>query len=279
MTIAQTEMAFAYNRGADEGIRQAQNLIGAVEKRWSTSGDENVCSTCEALDGIQIGMEGGFGFARRELFEGQDLLPPAHPRCGCAVMYIEVEKPIAPSINVSEDLSILYHEEQAFIPQEVNGLQQGEPEIRTKEQLENQGNFMRDILLKDSVLDGTLFHELLHSVSASYYSPSVYVENQIIEECSVEFLTQEIAKKLGMLFDADAYKDDVYILRVLNSGLGLYENDFEFSMALFSQPLPMCFQWLQELVNDSIIKCKEMTVKDAREIMDFVAMLEGWYAG
>ncbi|MDE6907663.1 MAG: phage head morphogenesis protein [Lachnospiraceae bacterium] len=95
VTIAQTEMAFAYNRGADEGIRQAQaqNLIGAVEKRWSTSGDENVCSTCEALDGIQIGMEGGFGFARRELFEGQDLLPPAHPRCGCAVMYIEVEKP------------------------------------------------------------------------------------------------------------------------------------------------------------------------------------------
>ena len=94
VTIAQTEMAFAYNRGADEGIRQAQaqNLIGAVEKRWSTSGDENVCSTCEALDGIQIGMEGGFGFARRELFEGQDLLPPAHPRCACAVMYIEVEK-------------------------------------------------------------------------------------------------------------------------------------------------------------------------------------------
>ncbi|MEY8428769.1 phage minor head protein [Lachnospiraceae bacterium 46-15] len=94
VTIAQTEMAFAYNRGADEGIRQAraQNLIGAVEKRWSTSGDENVCSTCEALDGIQIGMEGGFGFTRRELFEGQDLLPPAHPRCACAVMYIEVEE-------------------------------------------------------------------------------------------------------------------------------------------------------------------------------------------
>ena len=318
VTIAQTEMAFAYNRGADEGIRQAQaqNLIGAVEKRWSTSGDENVCSTCEALDGVQIGMEGGFGFARRELFEGQDLLPPAHPRCGCAVMYIEVEKSIAPSINVSEDLSMLYHEEQAFIPQEVNGLQQEEPEIRTKEQLEKQGNFMRDIienitgnksrwsgtiivdnalceqdgcsgkklwscdiLLKDNVLDGILFHELLHSVSASYYSPRVYVENQIIEECSVEFLTQEIAKKLGMLFDADAYKDDVDILRVLNSGLGLYENDFEFSMALFSQPLPMRFQWLQELVNDSIIKCKEMTMKDAREIMDFVAMLGGWYDG
>lgn len=94
-TIAQTEMAFAYNRGADEGIRQAQaqNLLGVVEKRWSTSGDENVCGTCDALDGVQIGMEDGFGFVRRELFEGQNLLPPAHPRCACAVMYIEVEKP------------------------------------------------------------------------------------------------------------------------------------------------------------------------------------------
>ena len=34
-TIAQTESAFAYNRGADEGIRQAQaqNLLGTVKKR------------------------------------------------------------------------------------------------------------------------------------------------------------------------------------------------------------------------------------------------------
>lgn len=91
-TIAQTEMAFAYNRGADEGIRQAQqnNLIGTCEKRWITSGDDQVCQTCAALDGTQIGMDENFNFRGRLLFTGQKMVPPAHPRCGCAVQYIEV---------------------------------------------------------------------------------------------------------------------------------------------------------------------------------------------
>ncbi len=92
-TIAQTESAYAYNRGADEGIRQAQGegLIGAVIKKWSTAGNENVCSLCESLEGVEVGMDGHFNFGRTKLkFEGQDMLPPAHPRCACAVEYIEV---------------------------------------------------------------------------------------------------------------------------------------------------------------------------------------------
>ena len=45
LTIAQTEMACAYNYGADEGIRQAQAdyLIGKSVKKWCTSGDEGFC--------------------------------------------------------------------------------------------------------------------------------------------------------------------------------------------------------------------------------------------
>ena len=93
MTIAQTESAFAYNRGADEGIRQAQQqgYLGTVKKRWSTSGDDRVCSTCQALEGTEIEMDKSFPFKGKTLFPGQDLLPPAHPRCACAVEYIEVE--------------------------------------------------------------------------------------------------------------------------------------------------------------------------------------------
>lgn len=93
MTIAQTESAFAYNRGADEGIRQAQQqgYLGTVKKRWSTSGDDRVCSTCQALEGIEIEMDKSFPLKGKMLFPGQDLLPPAHPRCACAVEYIEVE--------------------------------------------------------------------------------------------------------------------------------------------------------------------------------------------
>lgn len=93
--IAQTELSFAYNRGADEAIRQAQaqNLLGEMEKRWSTSGDNNVCSICAALEGVQIGMNETFNFPGRILYEGHKLTPPAHPRCGCAVEYIEIRKP------------------------------------------------------------------------------------------------------------------------------------------------------------------------------------------
>lgn len=92
LTIAQTESAFAYNRGADEGIRQAQsqNFIGTVRKRWNTSGDDAVCKTCAALEGTEIEMDADFNFKGRTLFAGQHMLPPAHPRCACAVEYIEV---------------------------------------------------------------------------------------------------------------------------------------------------------------------------------------------
>ena len=93
MTIAQTENAFAYNRGADEGIRQAQEqeLLGVVKKRWSTSGDDAVCKICASLEGVEIEMNDSFNFGGKLLFTGQKMLPPAHPRCACAVEYIETE--------------------------------------------------------------------------------------------------------------------------------------------------------------------------------------------
>ena len=91
MTIAQTELATAYNQGADEGIRQAQaeGLLGPMLKVWRTSGDDAVCDMCAALDGTEIGMDDSFAYAGKLLFPEQRLLPPAHPRCACAVEYIE----------------------------------------------------------------------------------------------------------------------------------------------------------------------------------------------
>ena len=96
LTIAQTELEFAYNRGADEGIRQAQaaNLIGVCVKKWISSGDSRVCPTCSALDGTVIEMDGDFELKGRLLFSGHHQLPPAHPRCGCAVEYVEISPPV-----------------------------------------------------------------------------------------------------------------------------------------------------------------------------------------
>lgn len=94
-TIAHTEMAFAFNKGMDETVRQAQaeGLMGIMEKRWVTAGTGNVCSICRALDGTQVGMDGEFGFPGRILLPGHKLTPPAHPRCRCAVQYVEVDAP------------------------------------------------------------------------------------------------------------------------------------------------------------------------------------------
>lgn len=95
-TIAHTEMAFAFNKGMDATIRQAQaeGLMGGMEKRWITAGVDNVCSICQALDGTQVGMDEEFGFPGKVLFPGHKLTPPAHPRCRCAVQYVEVEAPV-----------------------------------------------------------------------------------------------------------------------------------------------------------------------------------------
>ena len=75
MTIAQTECAFAYNQGADESVRQAQegNLLGVVKKRWSTAGNENVCDICRALEGVEIDMGKEFDFKGRILFAGRSV--------------------------------------------------------------------------------------------------------------------------------------------------------------------------------------------------------------
>lgn len=95
MTIAQTESAFAYNRGADEGIRQAQSegFLGIMKKRWSTSGDDAVCEICSSLEGVEIDMDCDFEIRGKLLFIGQHMLPPAHPRCACAIEYIEETPP------------------------------------------------------------------------------------------------------------------------------------------------------------------------------------------
>ena len=98
MTIAQTEMAYAYNYGADEGVRQAQAdfLIGKVDKKWCTSGDDNVCPECEQLDGTIIGMDEIFFSGNKMENDISGLYPPLHPRCACAVEYIETEAPQQP---------------------------------------------------------------------------------------------------------------------------------------------------------------------------------------
>lgn len=89
-TVARTELATAYNQGAYEGIKQAQEAgyIGETKKVWCTAEDERVCSTCGALEGKEIDMDDEFDAASSSW--STRLTPPAHPGCRCAIIYDEI---------------------------------------------------------------------------------------------------------------------------------------------------------------------------------------------
>ena len=80
----------------DDAIDENKRTRIALEnmvKRWSTSGDDSVCDICNALEGTEVDMDSDFDFKGKVLFAGQHMLPPAHPRCACAIEYIEVAAP------------------------------------------------------------------------------------------------------------------------------------------------------------------------------------------
>ena len=93
--IANTELAFAYNRGENMSIRNAMRdgLMGPCVKIWRTAGAERVCPRCGALNGKEIGFDESFDIKGKELFPGMHETPPAHPRCRCVVQYREVAAP------------------------------------------------------------------------------------------------------------------------------------------------------------------------------------------
>lgn len=87
--IAQTELAYAYNWGAHEGIvqMQAEGLLTKKNKKWSTAMNEMVCEICGALEGKEVPMDGYFETGGHRFF-----IPPAHPGCNCAVAYVDPEE-------------------------------------------------------------------------------------------------------------------------------------------------------------------------------------------
>lgn len=88
--IARTENAYAYNRGNDEAIRQAQaqGLLPHLTPVWTTAEDEHVCPVCDDLDGKAIGSDGEFRTNYHDR-EYTCALPPMHPNCKCCVEYRE----------------------------------------------------------------------------------------------------------------------------------------------------------------------------------------------
>lgn len=81
--IARTELAFGYNTGEYNGIRQAQaaGYMGRVRKRNVDAGDERVCPICKGMRGLVLELGEPFPSGRET--------PPHHPHCRCVSDYIE----------------------------------------------------------------------------------------------------------------------------------------------------------------------------------------------
>ncbi|HJB29713.1 MAG TPA: phage head morphogenesis protein, partial [Candidatus Blautia faecavium] len=109
-TIAKTELITAYHKGNDlavrEGIRTGK--LPKMKKVWSTSRDDKVCKACMALEGTEIDMDEEFKAKSRKRMIST-LIPPLHPRCACAVKYVESDQ--------KHDIMSLPRYEEAVIPE------------------------------------------------------------------------------------------------------------------------------------------------------------------
>ena len=129
-----------------------------------------------------------------------------------------------------------------------------------------------DISIVDTADDGVVWHEMLHSCSASYYDENVYFQNQAIEEASVEFLKQQICRKMKIT-SVNGYVEQVPILQAINSKFK-YGTDMEFARELFNVPLPERYQWLEDKV-DASLRSVGASFSDYNDVMLFLEELKG----
>ena len=292
LTIAQTEMAHAYNQGTDMGMRQAyaENLVGMYIKKWSTSGDDRVCSYCADLDGEEVGMEGSFDFGKG-LFQNDSKLPPAHPRCACAIEYIEVEppkqekepfnEPEFPGFEndpfTEENVKVYTQEEiEAFaertekaISKYISTPTKWSGNIVVDDEYEKYGKLWNcDITTNSETSPYIVMHEQLHSRSISYFTPDEYNQWQVLEEASVEFAAQEIGKAEGITLISSGYEENVVNLKAVCRRINGNMNDLQWAVTVLEQPLPERFNWLSEMLYETF-----MTNGTIEEYAKYTSML------
>lgn len=292
-TIAQTESAFAYNQGADEGIRQAQsqNLIGTVKKRWSTSGDDGVCDICSALEGTEVDMDSDFAYAGRPLFAGQHMLPPAHPRCACAVEYIEVSPPTYTDMNIPQIQTPIPYEDslKEYSTEEIENIA-----VQTNEITSNyistpskwsgkividddQGKTGKlwncDIITTHKTSPHMILHEMIHARSISYFDAETYFNYENIEEATVQLMTQEISRLEKIDIVESQYDEMVDALKRIGRRIGVCNTDYEFAKVLLEKPVPERMNWLSDGLYDILAEDVNTTLEEYQEWAGLLDML------
>ena len=113
------------------------------------------------------------------------------------------------------------------------------------------------IKLKDCP-DEAILHELVHSYSTSYYPLKTYQAHFAVEEASVQYLTQEIAKREGIKLVGSDYDFWTDALRGINKTLGLYESDLKFARRLLRVPMARREEWLWGKMRKSAATMEQM---------------------
>lgn len=123
-----------------------------------------------------------------------------------------------------------------------------------------------DIKLREDAGTKTLIHEHLHARSVSHYTKELYLRWQSLEEGAVELYAQEICKKNGVSY-REAYPKQVKQLRIVNSILRAYQDDFGFAQALFEVDMPDRYAWLRaradELISRGVLTTKTVDALNA----------------
>ena len=211
-------------------------------------------------------------------------MPPLHPRCRCAIIYDEVAEPrskpryLQPTPNSSAPSTSLVPrtlEEAKTIADKLNpivgkyfvrkGKWSGRVEISPRTTNCKLPNCSIGILLADCP-DESILHELVHAYSTSYYPLKTYQEYSAIEEASVQYLAQEIARREGIKLIGSGYDFWTDILREINRKFVLYENDLKFAKRLLRVPMPRREEWLWGKLHKSAKTMEQMMT--ATELMN-----------
>lgn len=129
-----------------------------------------------------------------------------------------------------------------------------------------------DISIVDRADNGTVWHEMLHSCSCSYYKQEIYGMNEYIEEASVEWLKQQICKE-KQIVNTKGYEEKTIVLQALNNRFS-FGTDMEFAKEIFNIPLPERYQWLVNRV-DERLRLEGASFEDYNDVMGFVENLKG----
>lgn len=112
-----------------------------------------------------------------------------------------------------------------------------------------------DITLRADSGIKTAVHEHLHARSGSYYPQAVYLQWKRAEEGAVELFAQEICKKNGVRY-SESYVGIVKQLRIANSIMKEFDNEYDFAKAFYEVELPERYAWLRKRADKVIAEGK-----------------------